>query len=130
MTTVLLAEDEELLRTMIVRVLGRHGLRVLAAVDGVQAVALFREHVEEIDIVVLDVRMPRLEGPQALAQIRVLRPGIPAVLTSGFAHPNEYLAQLLRDGVHFLPKPLRVAALAKLIGEVMGVAIAEPPPAR
>jgi CheY-like chemotaxis protein len=100
---------------MITRVLEKKNCRVLVANDGIEAVALFREHMGEIDVIVLDVRMPRLEGPQALAQMRALGPTRPAILMSGFADSNDELAALLETGVRFVPKPLRAVELAALV---------------
>jgi CheY-like chemotaxis protein len=116
-TTVLLAEDQATVRLMITRVLERRECRVLVAKDGLEAVELYRRHMGEIDVVVLDVRMPRLEGPQALAQIRALSAPrvVPAILMSGFADSNDELDGLLKSGVRFVPKPLRAVELAALV---------------
>ncbi|HEX3769412.1 MAG TPA: response regulator [Polyangiaceae bacterium] len=114
-TTVLLAEDQATVRLMITRVLEKRECRVIVASDGVEAVELYREHMSEIDVIVLDIRMPRLEGPQALAQMRALGPPVPAILMSGFADSNDELAALLASGVRFVPKPLRAVELAALV---------------
>jgi CheY-like chemotaxis protein len=91
---------------------------VLVAGDGRDAVALFRAHQADIDVVVLDVRMPNLGGVPALYQIRDLRPDVPAILMSGFTHPDAELMALLERGVRFVPKPLRAATLAELVCEM------------
>jgi CheY-like chemotaxis protein len=116
--TVLVGDDEAAIRTLIARVLEKRGYHVLPAADGLEAVALFREHVETISLVVLDVRMPNLPGSEALAQIRALRPSIPAILMSGFTADHN-LADLLDRGVRFVPKPLRVSELADVVAELL-----------
>lgn len=115
--TVLVADDEEPIRALITRVLGKKGYRLLLAADGVEALALFHAHREEIDAVVFDVRMPNLAGPDALVKILALRPGLPAVLMSGFTSDHD-LSELLASGVRFVPKPLRIDVLADVVCEI------------
>ena len=119
MTTVLLAEDDAVIRTLMARALEKRGHVVRVAEDGLQAVTLFREHMNDTEVVVLDVRMPNLEGPAALGQMRALRPGLPAVLLSGFTRDANEVAELLGDGVRFVPKPVRASALADIIADLL-----------
>lgn len=117
-TMVLIGDDEAAIRTLITRVLEKRGLQVLLAADGLEAVALFRVHIEEISLVVLDVRMPNLPGSEALAQIRALRPSVPAILMSGFTADHN-LADLIDGGVRFVPKPLRVNDFAAIVSDLL-----------
>jgi CheY-like chemotaxis protein len=114
---VLVAEDEVVIQGLIVRVLEKRGYRVLMAADGLEAVDLFRARIDEISAVVLDVLMPKLPGPDALAQIRALRPSVPAILMSGFTADHN-IAGLVDNGVVFVPKPLRVNEFADAIDEL------------
>ena len=82
--TILVAEDEAGVREPLVRLLEGAGYRVLIAVDGEEAVALFEQHASEIALAVLDVVMPRLGGPAAALRIRARAPELPIVLTSGY----------------------------------------------
>ncbi len=117
-TTVLLAEDQGIIRTMVAEALERHGYAVLSAEDGGEALALFRAQPAAIDVVVLDVRMPNLEGPPALCEMRAMRPALPAILMTGFTDSSEELTTLLRDGVRLVMKPFRMSALAALVVEL------------
>ena len=126
LSTVLLAEDDVVIRALIARALEKRGHLVRVAEDGVEAVRLFREHHDAIDVVILDVRMPNLEGPAALAEMRVLRPDLPAVLLSGFARNAREIADLLKDGVRFVPKPIRASALADIITDHLARPVSRP----
>jgi PAS domain S-box-containing protein len=104
--TILVAEDEDMLRTLVVTVLGRHGFEVIQARDGQEAVDVFLRERARIDAVLLDLVMPRVGGRDVLAQIRQAAPEVPVVLTSGFAEtPGEELERLGIQG--FVSKPYR-----------------------
>ncbi|HWB78242.1 MAG TPA: ATP-binding protein [Nannocystaceae bacterium] len=81
---VLLADDEELVRYAAQRVLEHAGLEVLAASDGERAVATFAANRERIDLVILDLDMPALDGEQAFAAIRQLEPTTRVLISSGY----------------------------------------------
>ncbi len=117
--TVLLADDEDVIRCLAETVLTRHGYKVLVAANGKEAVNEFLEHRDNIDLILLDVSMPYLTGIEALEQIRAISPDMNVVLSSGFTdNGNEDF--LARIGVsHFLPKPYRPHELLKIIRYVL-----------
>jgi signal transduction histidine kinase/ActR/RegA family two-component response regulator len=82
--TVLLVEDEEMVRKITADTLRHAGFAVLEAKDGVEAVEIFRQHQDEINCVLSDLMMPRMDGWETLAAIRNLSPDIPFVLSSGY----------------------------------------------
>ena len=82
---LLLVDDEDLVRTTSSVMLEDAGFRVLAAADGQEGLELFERHMAEIDAVILDLTMPRLDGEQCLRRLRALRPGIPVLLMSGYS---------------------------------------------
>jgi len=105
--TLLVADDEEVVRSMAGRILEQAGFDVLSAVDGRQAVEIFREHAPRISAVLLDLTMPHLGGEEALRAIREIRPDVPVVLTSGYSESD--IAPRF-EGVRlegFLQKPFR-----------------------
>src|ERR1700710_1837858 len=81
-STLLLAEDDEASRTALARSLERYGYRVLEAPDGEAALRLFAAARGEVDLVVLDVGMPRLDGYAVLSRLRQ-NPALPAVVLTG-----------------------------------------------
>ena len=82
--TILLAEDDEGLRALAVKVLTREGYRVIAARDGQEAVELFAREPQEVRLALLDDVMPRLGGRAALDRIHAISPHLPAILCSGY----------------------------------------------
>ena len=101
---VLVADDEPSVRALLSAVLSRAGMRVWLAADGEEAVALHLANRDAVDVAVLDVRMPRLSGPEALARMRELRPGLPCVFMTGYAGAGGERA--LEGTV--LPKPFAI----------------------
>jgi PAS domain S-box-containing protein len=82
---ILLADDEVLVRRVMRSILEHGGYHVVEAVDGEQAIAAFAAQPDLIDLCVFDVAMPRLNGLEARARVRALRPGLPVLLVSGYA---------------------------------------------
>jgi PAS domain S-box-containing protein len=103
--TVLLVEDETLVRGLLVRVLADCGYRVLEARDGVEALGIAAAHAGPIDLLVTDVVMPRMGGVALARRLRAERPGLPVLFVSG--HPEERTAGRTRDVIsgNFLQKP-------------------------
>jgi len=113
--TVLIADDEELVRAVAADMLTAMGLRTLTAVDGKQAVELFRARAEEIDAILLDLTMPELSGEAALRAIRAIRPDVPIVLASGFDE-REVARRFEGLGViGFAQKPFQMRKLRRLM---------------
>jgi PAS domain S-box-containing protein len=109
--TILVAEDDDGTRGVVDRILRRAGYRVLLAPDGVAAARLAEKHAEELDLLLSDVMMPGLTGPQLAAHVLRLRPDLPVIFMSGY--PEDALASvsgfvLERD---FLAKPFSSAVL-------------------
>jgi PAS domain S-box-containing protein len=118
--TILVAEDEPLIRDLLQHCLSELGYTVLVAENGVEAVALLERDPDAVDLVILDVVMPRLSGPEALSRMLTTKPGIKAMFMSGHAPESTHLAQYLDGtGRAFLPKPFRVDALAQKVREIL-----------
>jgi CheY-like chemotaxis protein len=81
--TILVAEDHEEVRRILVRVLERAGYRVLAASDGWEAIRLYSENIDQVRLVVMDVAMPHLGGREASERIRMLDPSAAILFASG-----------------------------------------------
>jgi PAS domain S-box-containing protein len=106
--TVLLVEDEEVLRSTATRILTRHGFRVIAAADGEQALELYRANASRIAAVVSDLVMPKMGGAELRAALRQAGFEPPFVLMSGYT--AEVATEALGDaGVTFVWKPWEVA---------------------
>jgi signal transduction histidine kinase/CheY-like chemotaxis protein len=114
--TVLLAEDNDQVRRVAQLLLRNAGFTVVAARDGAEALELFEADPSAIDVLLFDVKMPRMSGPDALKAIRARSPDFPAVLMSG------YDAGLTRAvaGVTFVNKPFDTEALLTTLREAVG----------
>jgi PAS domain S-box-containing protein len=118
---VLLADDEEDVRAVVRAMLETLGYAVIEARDGLEAVEVFRRRAAEIDLVVLDLVMPRLTGEAALGQIRRISPAVPAILVSGYDEGGR-IRDIVGTGFGgFLQKPFRRQDLGKKVRELLGV---------
>ena len=103
--TVLVVDDEEAVRKVASGFLEHAGMRVLTANDGEMCVEIFRQHADAIDLVVLDLTMPKMNGEEAFHAIQSIRPDVPILLSSGFSE-TEAVARLSRYGLAgFIRKP-------------------------
>lgn len=114
----LVADDEAAVRRVAVAFLERAGFTVIEAADGAEAVERFRQAGHHIDVVLLDLTMPRMGGREAYAAIREIAPTVPVVFMSGYAEPID--AQRPDDpAATFLAKPFTFAAMAAKVGAAM-----------
>src|SRR5258708_6889851 len=113
--TILLAEDHDGLRDSAQEMLQSLGYRILAASNGQKAVELFKANSGQIDLIVMDVVMPSLSGPEAYLQISALRPGIRVIFTTGYASAAKLLVSLLEKGAAILQKPYSLTSLSQMI---------------
>jgi PAS domain S-box-containing protein len=117
--TVLLVEDEEILREMADTMLTRLGYQVLPAKDGVEAVEIFTKHANEIDVVLSDLSMPRMNGWETLTALRQIRPDIPVVLASGHDQSKVLAGDHPELPQVFLHKPYQKVQLQEALAKAM-----------
>ncbi len=117
--TILLVDDDDLLRDMAETMLTRLGYQVLTASDGVEAVEIFKEHSKTIRVVVCDVSMPRMNGWQTLAALRRIRSDIPVILASGYDESRIYSEAHPDNHVAFLHKPYKKSTLQKSVEKAL-----------
>lgn len=114
--TILVVEDEEALRRLVTRMLKRMGYRTLEADDGLAGLEAAREAGDALDLVLSDVVMPRLSGPDMAAELRREGSSIPVAFMSGYS--GEELAGADRH-THFLPKPFTMSELGEFVTSVL-----------
>jgi CheY-like chemotaxis protein len=117
--TVLLVEDENIVRDMCARALDELGYKVLQASNGEEAIVLSRGHGGRIDLLMTDVVMPGMNGGELAEQLIPNRPGMKVLFTSGYTEDVIVHHGVLDDEVSFLGKPYSPSALAKKIREVL-----------
>ena len=118
--TILVVDDEEMLRRVAVRVLSRIGFAVLTASDGVEAINIFRERHDEIACVLLDLNMPRMGGEDTFEELRRIRRDVPVILLSGYDEQQSTQRFCAEGLAGFLQKPYEVAGLLDKLREVLG----------
>jgi PAS domain S-box-containing protein len=117
--TILLVEDENAVRDMAQVVLQRHGYTVLAASDATQALRIARDNVGRIDLVLTDVVMPGMSGPQLVEQLRGERPDLPALFMSGYTSDSVLRDDVATGEAFFLQKPFTTGVLAAKLRQVL-----------
>ncbi len=117
--TLLLAEDDPIMRKLTRKMLEEHGYRVLEATDGVAALGLLSTNSTRVDLILTDVVMKGMNGPELVLRLMDSHPEMKVVYMSGYT--GELVAhQGLHSGIRLLEKPFTRAALLKIIDEVLG----------
>jgi CheY-like chemotaxis protein len=116
---ILLAEDEDVIREMAQIGLESKGYRVLAATDGAMAASMYREHWRDIDLVVADMVMPRMSGPELFGCLKEVNPGVRVVVSSGYSHDQEGERMLRYGCLGYLQKPYDIETLNQVVRSVL-----------
>lgn len=122
--TILLVEDEESVRQIARRILEARGYKVLVAATPEQARALFQSNGGEVRLLVTDVLLPGMTGPQLLERLRRQTPDLRVLYISGYPDDSGIYASIVEQKTPFLPKPFDQQALSEKVREVLDA----PPP--
>jgi CheY-like chemotaxis protein len=117
--TVLVVEDNDMVREMVIEMLSGHGYTILAAADPHQAIELLAHNSSQIDLLVSDVVMPGMNGPELYEQLVVQIPTLKVVFISGYPINPSLRGGTLEDGVNYLQKPFTAEALLERITQVL-----------
>jgi two-component system cell cycle sensor histidine kinase/response regulator CckA len=117
--TILVLEDEARVRKLVCEVLAGRGYRVLEAVRGEDAVRMATQHRGRIHLLLADVVMPEMSGPQALERIRAQHPNVKVLFMSGYTDEAMVHHGILDSGVPFLQKPFLPETLVRKVREVL-----------
>jgi two-component system cell cycle sensor histidine kinase/response regulator CckA len=104
-TSILVADDDDVIRGLVTTLIEKSGYSVFEAADGSEAVDKFREHRDEIDLLVFDVRMPGKDGKQAYDEIRQIRPDIKVLFISGYGSDVLEKYGVNREDFQVISKP-------------------------
>jgi two-component system, cell cycle sensor histidine kinase and response regulator CckA len=117
--TVLIVEDEALVRALVLRALRSHGYRCLEARDAAEALLVIEQGEIDVDLVITDVVMPGMSGGGLGDQLALLRPQLPVLYTSAYVDEDVIGRGLLEQGRPFLQKPCTPRELARKVREVL-----------
>ncbi|GAB61016.1 MAG: PAS domain S-box protein [Candidatus Jettenia sp.] len=119
--TILLAEDEKEVRILIKIVLQKAGYKIIEAVDGDDMIRKFIDNKNKIHCLIVDVIMPIKDGKAAYDVIRQIAPDIKALFISGYSEEVINKKDILKEGLHFIPKPVLPNELLRRVREVLEV---------
>lgn len=120
--TVLLVDDEAMIRKVGRRILSRYGYSVVEACDGEQALEIFTRQRDELDLVILDLSMPNLNGPETLTKLRAINPDVKVIISSGYRETDSSGYSHLIEAEPFVAKPYNSAKLVRAVREVLDAA--------
>jgi CheY-like chemotaxis protein len=114
---VLIVDDEETVCSVASKMLERWGYRTMVSYDGVAAVDLYRESWQKINLVVLDMAMPKMGGRETFYALREINPDVAVLLTSGYSI-NDEVQELLEAGANgFIQKPFWKNEFSRVVAE-------------
>jgi DNA-binding response OmpR family regulator len=116
---ILVVDDEEPLCNLLRNVLVRRGYRVMSATSGEDAVSLYQDHRDDIDLVVLDMTMPGMSGQETFHAIRAIDPNARVLLSSGYTQEGAAQEVLRRGARGFLQKPYLITELAGKVHAIL-----------
>jgi len=117
--TVLVAEDDGAVRRFMKEILHQYGYTVIEAMDGEEAVGKFLENRDRVQLVILDVMMPKKNGKEVFDDIHAIRPEVKVIFASGYAGDVLHKKGLFNDGHAFIHKPVSPAELMKKVRAVL-----------
>jgi len=119
--TILLVDDEDMVRLVCQRMLSHDGWKVLPATGGSEAIKLFRINAQVITCVLLDLSMPQMDGMAVFRELRAIRPDVKVILTSGYSSDQGDGQKLIEEGLDgFIQKPYTVESFRRELARVLG----------
>lgn len=113
--TILIIDDESVIRASTSAMLMDLGYKALLAEDGEQGVEIFKKRCAEIDLVIMDIIMPRMGGIEAFEKIKEIDPDVKVIVTSGFPRDDRFDVFVEGGAVAVLKKPYRRQTMAELL---------------
>ena len=117
--TILIAEDNTEVRNLLKEILSKAGYRINEASDGGEAIAIFHKNRDDINLLILDVIMPGMNGKEAYEEIKKLKPDIKVIFMSGYNADVIHKRGMLEVGLNFISKPIAPGELLKKVREIL-----------
>ncbi len=122
--TILIVEDEQVMLRVVEKVLLQHGYQVLVASDGEEAIEVYRRHKLEIDVVLLDVDLPKLTGWDVLLKMKEENPDVRVVIATGFLEPKMKTEMSRVTVKQFVDKPYMLDEVVETLQSLIDAPVA------
>lgn len=116
---IMLVDDEAAIRQITRQTLEAYGYRVIVASNGAEAVALFAQNIQGIDLVLTDMMMPIMDGPATIQALRQIKPSVKIIGASGISQNGKVIKAIGAGVSHFLPKPYTAEVMLRKIDTVL-----------
>lgn len=117
--TILVTEDDEIVKTFLVKILERVGYNVITAKDGEDGVSRFKDHADDISLVLTDVVMPKKNGKEIIEEIKKIKPEMKVIFISGYTKDIIHQKGIIEKDTAFITKPFQKADLLQRVREVL-----------
>jgi CheY-like chemotaxis protein len=118
--TILLVDDEDMVRNVCAQILRRLGWQVIAAASGPEAIKLYQKSVSNITCAILDQSMPQMDGMTVFRELRAINPGAKVILSSGYSNDQSAVQRLTSEGLAgFIQKPYTVEGLRQQLASIL-----------
>ncbi|HJX31182.1 MAG TPA: response regulator, partial [Thermodesulfobacteriota bacterium] len=117
--TILVAEDEDTVRRLAVDILRRQGYRVLEATEGGEALVMCEKEKEPIDLILTDIVMPHMSGPELIERLKQVRKDFKVLYMTGYTDETIVQHGILEEGIELIHKPFNIEKLARKVREVL-----------
>jgi CheY-like chemotaxis protein len=117
--TVLLIDDDDMVADVGEQILNNSGYDVVVADSGKQAIKVYKENRDRIDIVILDMIMPEMSGGETYDRLKMINPKVKVLLSSGYSIDGQ-ASKILKQGCNgFIQKPFNMSELLEKIGQIL-----------
>lgn len=120
--TILVVDDEEITRDLTLEILSTYGYKVLLAQDGLEAIHVYKAFEHTIDLVLLDMIMPRMGGKEAYEKLKEINPDIKVLFCSGHGSDHQICEELRESDLPYLSKPFTIDELVRKVRQVLNYA--------
>jgi nitrogen-specific signal transduction histidine kinase/CheY-like chemotaxis protein len=117
--TILVVDDEPFVRDLALDIFAPAGYKVLMAKDGMDALNVYQAYKDSIDLILLDLVMPKMNGKQVFEKVRSINPNQKILICSGYDTEESYAQDLIVQGAAFTPKPFKMYGLLKKVRETL-----------
>jgi CheY-like chemotaxis protein len=118
--SILVVDDDDIVRGLMTELLENLGYTVYQAADGEQGLQYYRDHWNQIDMVLLDMIMPRKSGEELFYALREINSEVKILVSSGYSPNDEAISKILSRGARFIQKPTTLGELSEAVAAILG----------